>query len=101
MFEASLRQPLLSVEAIRGLRAAKADILDAVVGKVPERLVRLTAGAAARLARREAPPTDVLSERVLELVRLCLEAAPPERWKPDTALLLQRTLVRGGHGLCQ
>jgi hypothetical protein len=95
------RQPLLKAQAVSDLRHAKQEILEAVAGKVPERLVLATVGAALRLARREATPAEVLSKRVCGLVRDSLMALAQEKWKPDTALVLLRRLGEGRHGLTQ
>jgi hypothetical protein len=101
MSDAVKRKPLLAPEAMNELYQSKQQIRDAVLGKLPERLVRATVGTAVRLARREAKPEEVLSERVVELVRERLKALARERWKPDTALLLHRGLGEGGHGLSE
>ena len=82
------RKPILAERAIDGLMHAKQQILDAVGGKVPERLMRATTLAAVRLARQEVAPADVLSERVVQLVGESLLALAQRKWKPDTALLL-------------
>src|SRR5262249_47178775 len=83
------RERILTAQAINDLHSSKQQILDATAGKLPERLVRSTAAAAARLARREASPADVLSQRVLLLVGTSLKAMARRQWKPDTALWLR------------
>src|SRR6516162_3809197 len=65
-------KPLLSAEALDGLRHARRQIVDAAAGRLPDRLVRSTAAVAAQLARREATPAEVLPRRVRALVRLSL-----------------------------
>ena len=95
------RKPLLTARALNGLQDAKQQILEAVAGKVSERLVLATVGSAVRLARREAAPAEVLSKRVCELVQDALVALAQRHWKPDTALVLQKRLGKGGHGLSQ
>ena len=90
MSEPLKRKPLLSAEAINGLCSAKQQILDGAVGKMPERLVLATVAAAVRLAGREARPGEVLSDRVIELVRESLQAIAQHKWKPETALLLKK-----------
>jgi len=82
------QKPILSAQALDGLQDAKRQIMEAVTGKVPERLVLATAVAAVRLARWEAVPAEVLSARVLDLVRATLKASSQKSWKPDTGLLL-------------
>jgi hypothetical protein len=89
MCEALPRKPVLTSQALGGLRQAKPQILDAAASRVPERLVLAAAVAAVRLARREAAPAEVLSERVIELVRDSLKALARGKWKPETALLLE------------
>jgi hypothetical protein len=84
------QQPLLSAEAMGGLHKAKRQIMDAAQARVPERLLLATATAAVLLARKEATPREVLSARVVELVRESLKALAQQRWKPDTALLLKK-----------
>jgi hypothetical protein len=75
---------------------------------MPDGLVLATVAAAVRLARREATPAEILSERALELVRESLQAIAQRKWKPETALLLRKSLAergcvkdrrKGGHGL--
>jgi hypothetical protein len=92
MNDSSNRKPLLSAEALNNLHKAKRQIVDAAHGKVPEHLVLATAVAAVRLARKEAVLTEVLSERVVELVRESLKALAQQKWKPETALLLKKHL---------
>ena len=89
MSDSSTRKPLLNAAAMNDLHKAKRQIMDAAHGKVPEQLMLATAIAAVRLARREASPAEVLSERVVELVRKTLKDLAQQKWKPDTALLLQ------------
>jgi len=101
MSESSPRKPILPAEALDGLRQAKSHIVDAVAGRVPERLVLATALAAVCLAKREAAPAAVLSEPVIELVRDSLRALARKKWKPDTALMLKRPVRGGEHGLSQ
>src|SRR5262245_13517219 len=96
------RKPILNLQDIHDLRKAKQQIMDAVVGKVPDQLALATVQAAVRLARREAAPHEVLSERVLALVRQSLMALRQQKWKVDTALLLLRKrLGEGEHGLSE
>src|SRR5262249_29033687 len=88
MSEQRQRKSLLNDQAMRDLRHAKRQIMDAIVGKVPDQLALATVQAAVRLARREAAPREVLSKRVLALVRQSLMALRQQKWKVDTALLL-------------
>jgi hypothetical protein len=90
MCEPLQRKALLTAQAIKGLKNAKQQIMAAAAGKVRERLVLATAQAAVRLARREAVPAEVISERALELARETLQQLAQQKWKPDTALLLQK-----------
>lgn len=82
------RRPILNGQALDGLQDAKQQIMETVTGTVPERLVRATTVAAVRLARWEAAPSEVLSARVLDLVRATLKSSAQKSWKPDTGLLL-------------
>jgi hypothetical protein len=91
------RTPILPEQAITRLHQAKQEIIEAARARVPERLAAATALAAVRLARREASPGDVLSDRVCALVRASLKALAQGKWKPDTALLLQKRREEGGH----
>jgi hypothetical protein len=86
------RKPILTDQAIKELRRAKLEIIDAVLDKVPERLVLTTARAAVKLARCRARPQEVLSERVVHLVRATLKDLAQKTWKPETALLLKKRL---------
>lgn len=95
------REPILTAQALDGLLRDKQHLLAAAAGQVPEQLVLATAAAAVRLARREAAPAEVLSERVVTLVRHSLRAIAQKKWKPDTALVLHRSRKEGGHGLPQ
>jgi hypothetical protein len=97
MTDPTKAEPLLTAQAIGSLQSAKQQLVDAAAGKIPERLVLATVEAVVRLARKEAAG-EVLSERVLELVRRSLTALGRQKWKPDTALLLKRR-EEGGHGL--
>jgi hypothetical protein len=99
MSESMQRKPILTAQAVGGLHKAKRQILAAAVGKVPEPLTLTTMQAALRLARHEAEPAEVLSERVLELVRQTLMSLAQQKWKPDTALLLHKRRKEGGHEL--
>jgi len=90
MSDSSQRKPLLNLAAMKDLSEAKRQILDAAHGRVPEPLLLATALAAVRLSRREAALADVLSERVVELVRESLKAIAQQKWKPDTALMLHK-----------
>jgi hypothetical protein len=89
------RRPLLSPQAIGGLKHAKQQILDAAIGRVPESLVQATARVAVRLAQHDNEPVDGMPERALELAREILRRLAREKWKPDTALKL-RQLDQGG-----
>jgi hypothetical protein len=62
--------------------------------------VLATAVAAVRLARWEAAPAEVLSARVLDLVRASLKASAQKSWKPDTGLVLAAS-GEGEHGISQ
>jgi hypothetical protein len=93
------RKPILSARAVQDLQKVKEQFADGVPGKVPERLVLATLDAAVRLARNEATAPEVLSERVLELVRESLMALAQQKWKPDTALVLQKRAREGRHEL--
>ena len=95
------RQPLLDPQALLGLHQCKEQIVDAAVGRVPERLVNTTATAAVCLVRRQSVPAEVMSERALELARTILHGLARERWKPDTALQLRRRARGGGHELSE
>jgi hypothetical protein len=86
------RPPLLSPQALHGLQQAKQQIIDAAVGRIPEPLVEATAEAAVRVARKEAVPAEIMSERALELARETLRGLAHEKWKPDTALKLRKIL---------
>jgi hypothetical protein len=99
MSEPLQRKPILTAQAVGDLHKAKRQILAATGGKVPEPLTLATAQAAVRLARQEAMPAEVLSERVLELVRQTLISLAQQKWKPDTALLLHKRRKEGGHEL--
>jgi hypothetical protein len=101
MSEPLPRKPLLTAEALNDLQHAKRELMNAAVGKMPEQLVLVTAAAAVRLARREATPREVLSARIVELVRQTMKAMAREKWKPDTALLLQKRRKEGGDELAQ
>src|SRR5690349_13022274 len=101
MGESTRRKPILTAQALDGLRQAKPQILDAVANRVPERLVLATAMVATAMARHETAPEDVLPSRVLELVRDSLRAMARQKWKPDTALRLQRRSEGGSHGIAQ
>jgi hypothetical protein len=90
------RQPLLSPQALQGLRHAKQQIMDAAVGRIPERLVDATAEAAVCVARRKTVPAAVMPERALELAREILRGLAREKWKPDTALKLHKHLGKPG-----
>jgi|SRR6516165_3790558 hypothetical protein len=92
MCEHLQRKPIVADQAIKDLRRAKLEIIDAALGKLPEQMVLATATAAVRLARRQASPQEVLSERVIHLVRATLKDLAQHKWKPDTALLLKRRL---------
>jgi hypothetical protein len=98
----------LSAQALQGLHQAKHQIIDAAVGRLPERLVEATAEAAIRLAHRQHVPAELMSERALELAREILHGLAQEKWKPETALKLQKSCRRrecvsaqkeSGHGL--
>jgi hypothetical protein len=93
------RRPILTAPVVDRLREAKQQIVDAVAGRVPERLVLVTVAAAVSLARENATAADVLSERVLRLVQVSLKALGQKKWKPDTALLLHRGAKESGHEL--
>jgi len=93
-------QPILAAGAFNDLQKAKREILEAVVGKVPDSLLLATALAAVRLARRQAAPGEVLSDRVLDLVRESLKGLSQPNWKPETALLLKKRLGER-HGISQ
>jgi hypothetical protein len=84
------RQPLLTPQALQGLRHAKQQIVDAAVGRIPDRLVEATAEAAVCVARRETVPAAVMPERALELAREILRCLAREKWKLDTALKLHK-----------
>jgi hypothetical protein len=99
MNDLSNRKPLLTARGLADLQNAKQQIVDAAAGKVPEGLVLATALAAVRLARREATPQEVLSERVVELVRQSLKALAQQKGKPETALLLQKRENHESHQL--
>jgi hypothetical protein len=101
MSEPLQRKPILTAQAVGDLHRAKRQIMAAVVGKVPEPLALATMQAALRLACDEAEPAEVLSERVLELVRQTLMSLAQQKWKPDTALLLHKHRKEGGHELTQ
>jgi hypothetical protein len=88
------RKPILSARAVQDLQKVKEQFADGVTGKVPERLVLAALDAAVRLARPE-----VLSERVHEFVRESLMALAQQKWKPDTALVLQKRARGGSHEL--
>src|SRR5262245_13531111 len=90
MSKPSNRKPVLSLRALGGLRAAKQEIMDAAVGKMPQGLMLATVAAVVHLARRAAVAEEVLSERVLELVRESLKCLAQQKWKLDTALLLKK-----------
>src|SRR5262245_52651191 len=85
------RQPLLTAQVISNLHKAKRQIVDAAHGRVPEHLVIATMDAVERLGRQE-DPDKVLPEQVLALVRASLKALAQQKWKPETALLLQKRL---------
>jgi len=104
------RQPLLSAETLQGLQQAKQQIVDAAVGRIPDRLVEATAEAAVQVALRETVPAAVMSERALELARAILRGLAQDKWKPETALKLHKRLSKlgcksaqkeGGHGPTQ
>jgi len=104
------RRPVLSPQAIQGLQQAKQQILAAVMGRLPDRLVLATAEAAGRLARGEQVPAKLMSGDALELARDILQGLARGNWKPETALKLQKgsrelgglsTQRKGGHELSQ
>jgi hypothetical protein len=99
MAEPSQHKPILTAQALDDLPKAKRQILDTVASRLSERLVLATAVAAVRLAHRDAALPAVLSERVAELVRATLMDLAQQKWKPDTALKLQRPAPGGSHGL--
>jgi hypothetical protein len=86
------RKPILTAQGVKDLHQVRQQIIDAAVGKVPDRLLVATAVAAVRLARNEATPREVLSERVVELVQQSLKALAQRKWNPDTALMLHKRL---------
>src|SRR5262249_15412446 len=90
------QKPLMTSAGLRELLQAKQQILDAVAGTLPERLVQDTVLVVRRLARREATTAEVLSDRVCALVRESLKSLRQRTWKPDTALRL-RDRGEGGH----
>jgi len=92
---------MVTAQAVGELRQAKQQIMASVTGRVPGCLALATVQAAVRLARREAAPAEVLSERVVELVRQSLAALAQTKWKLDTALLLQQRRKEGGRDLPQ
>jgi len=96
MTKPSHRKPLLTAQAINELQNAKRQIMAGAVGRVPEPLLLATAQAAVRLARGQARPSDVLSERVVALVRRSLKALAQQKWTPDTALSLDKCRKEGG-----
>ena len=100
MTEPSQRRVILSAEAMNELQQAKQQIIEAAIGKVPERLVLVTATAAVRLRRREAA-AKILPKRIRRLVRNTLKALAQHKWKPDTALLLRHGRGERRHGLSQ
>jgi hypothetical protein len=95
------RKAILTGQALQGLQHVKQQIMAAAAGEVRERLVLATAQAAVQLARRERVPAAVMSKRALELARETLKQLAQQKWKPDTALLLQKRRKEGGHELGQ
>jgi hypothetical protein len=89
---------LLPAQALAGLHGVKQQLLNATAGKIPEYLVLATVATAVRLARKEAAPHEVMSARVLDMVRLGLTSLVQKQGKPDTSLLLQKQFAGGGHG---
>jgi hypothetical protein len=96
-----MRQPVLTTSALEALRHVRPQLLDAAAGRMSERLVLVTVGAAVRLARREAQPGEVLPKRVVDLVCESLKDLAHKKWKPDTMLSLDRRHGKGRHGLSQ
>jgi len=93
-------QPLLSPQALQSLQHAKQQILDAAVGRIPERLVEATTRVAVRPMQTQSPVTED-TERALELARDILRCLAREKWKPDTALELGRRREGGGHAFSE
>ena len=101
MAKAMHHKPILTAQALGKLRQAKEQILDATAGRVPERLVLATVSVSLGLAREEAVADTILPARVAELVRASLAALAQHKWKPDTALKLERPQGGEGHGISQ
>src|SRR5437016_1005913 len=101
MCQALPRQPILTAQALDGLRHAKQQILDAAANQVPERLVLATVAVSLQLAQGQALPDKVLPARIAELVQASLVALAQQKWKPGTALKLERRRRGGRHGLSQ
>jgi len=93
------RKSLITADRLRDLLSAKEQVIQAVAGKVPERLVMATAAVAVLQAEAEGAAADRLPERILQLVRASLNALAQHPWKADTALLLEKRLGGGDHGL--
>src|SRR5262245_32667372 len=89
------RRPLLSPQAMQGLQHAKQQILDSVVGKIPEPLIQATTRVAVGVALGESAATEE-TERVFELAREILRCLARDKWKPDTALKLKQLDQGGG-----
>jgi hypothetical protein len=97
MFDTRERQSMWSAQAVRELQNVKQHILDAMADDVPEPLLLATVVVAVLLARRQATPAAVLSERVCQLVSDSLQAPPEQPW--NAKLILPRCPGEGGHGL--
>ena len=95
MLDPSMGRPLLCLHALKELRHAKQQLMDAAAGKVREGLVRGTVAAAVHMARQE----EALPQRIVELVRDSLKSIAQNKWKLDTALFLQNRNEEDWHGI--
>ena len=82
---------ILPAEGMQSLLGQKWQVLEEASGKLPERLLHGTVQTVMRLTHQQAD-TEVLSPRVLELVRQVLHGLKTRPLKADTALILSGRL---------